>query len=180
MENNRIDSKKIRLGKITYFDVDHNGSLVPPYNAYVFMINVDGEYINPFNEKMNLPVFDRVPYANTTLDGEDYGSKIVHVQGEITNGPCIVLEKIDIGEYFDEKELSIDMIKEYMMRSDKFFVDRERIYEEEIKNNGILKNVGNRIINRKQHIKISKDGEIHKDFDSFIQECEDNKRHYKR
>ena len=139
MQEIMIDSKKIRLGKVSYYSMSHNGSCVPPIDAYVFMVNVNGVYVNPFNEEMNFPVYDRSPYSCTTRDGDDYGNLIQNVQGEDRNGTCIVLERFDVGESFGEKELSLGMLEDYILSSNKFFVDRLNLIQENISDNVILR-----------------------------------------
>ena len=130
MSNSLIDTKRIKLGKVTYFDTEHNGTAVPSVDAYVFLVNVNGTYVNPFNVASELPVYDRVPYTNTTRDGEDFGTKIVLANGEVKDGPCYVIEKIDISSYYGEDQMSVDMLRDVMLKSDKFFVDRLGILED--------------------------------------------------
>jgi hypothetical protein len=129
MRERMIDSKRIRLGRVTYFDKEHNGTVVPSVDAYVFLVNVNGVYVNPFNVADELPVYDRVPYSNTTRDGHDYGTKIVLANGEVKEGPCYVMEKIDVGEYYGKKKMSLDMLEECILSSEKFFIDRIGILE---------------------------------------------------
>lgn len=130
MSNSLIDTKRIKLGKVTFFDTEHNGTAVPSVDAYVFLVNVNGTYVNPFNVASELPVYDRVPYTNTTRDGEDFGTKIVLANGEVKDGPCYVIEKIDISSYYGKEQMSVDMLRDIMLKSDKFFVDRLGVLEE--------------------------------------------------
>ncbi len=182
--NNNIDAKRIRMGKITYFDVEHNGSLVPPIDTYVFMVNVNGTYINPFNLNMELPVYDRVPYSNTTRDGESYGTKIKHVQGEVENGPCIVLDKTDVGRLYGEEKISTDMLEEYMLRSDKFFIDRIELYEKIKTKKNLFWALDNRLATiRKRDVSQQYFDDMEKldKYKEFLNECEkENKEHYSR
>lgn len=177
---NKIESERIRIGKITYFDVEHNGSLVPPVSAYVFMVNVNGTYINPFDLNMELPIYDRVPYSNTTRDGESYGTKIKHIQGEIENGPCVVLETTDVGRLYKEDEISTDMMEEYMLESDKFFVDRIDLYEKIKTKKNLFWALDNRLATIRQRDiseKFFDDLEKLEKFNDFIKNCEEEKQY---
>ena len=162
MKNNMIDAKRIRLGKKTYFDVTNNGSVVPSVDAYAFLINVNGTYVNPFNLAEEVPIFDRLPYSNTTLDGEDYGTKIELAQGDLKSGECYVLEKMDISEYYGKDEMSLGMLEDIIIASNKFFIDRI----------GLLEEKGGSP--RRKHIarrKILDDKIKLKKFKDFIEEC---------
>ena len=165
-KNNYIDSKRIRVGKITYFDADNNGSLVPPISAYVFMLQFGNLYINPFDLASDYPVYDRVPYSNCTRDGLEYGTKIKHVQGEIKNGPCIVLEKVDFSEHYGEDKMSLKSLGDIMIGSNKFFVDRLNVLED--------RNVG-LIIKGSIRKKILEDKINHRKLNDFIDKCESEK-----
>ena len=168
-----INSEKIRLGKITYYDVEHNGSVVPSVDAYVFMININDTYINPFNILMDLPVYDRMPYSNTTKDGENYGTKIKHVQGEEKDGPCVVLENINLSEYYGLEYMSLNMLKEFMIRSNKYFIDRANLIEDEF--NFSKSKVTNRS-NKKYAVNKLLDDKIKEEnLKGFLEGCEEEK-----
>ena len=124
MRKKDIETKRIRLGKVTYFDTKNNGSRVPEVDAYVLLIKLNGIYINPFNLADEMPIYDRVPYSNTTRGGEDYGTKIVHVQGKEEDGRCIVLDTVKGEELFGEGTIELDQLEEYVIQSNKFFIDR--------------------------------------------------------
>ena len=129
MKNKGIDISKIRLAQIRYFDADRKGSLIPEERAYVFMVDIGGEYVNLFNPSENLPVYGRTPYSNTTRYGIEFGTKIVLLQGEIQNGPCYIIEKINPDDIFRKEEVTVEEIENYMLQSDRFFIDRIDIFE---------------------------------------------------
>ena len=78
-----------------------------------------------------MPVYTRVPYSNTTMDGEDYGTKLVLAQEEVEDGPCWVVEMENMMEYFQEEEISRRELKDFVFHSNLFFVDRLSLLEEE-------------------------------------------------
>ncbi len=165
MNNKEIDAKRIRLGKMTYFDTEYNGSAISPIDTYVFMVDINGTYVNPFNVLEELPVYDRVPYTNTTLDGEDFGTKIVLAQGEVQDGLCVVLERIDFADSLGAEKVSLNDLEKYMMRTSRFFIDRLDLIE----NNKAYK---------KGHYRklIESDKEKLTRFEKFIESCERYKK----
>ena len=165
MKNNMIDTKRIRLAKRTYFDIGHDGSVVPTVDAYAFLVNVNGTYVNPFNIAEELPIFDRVPYSNTTLDGEDFGTKIVLVQGELKGGECYVLEKMDLSKYYGKDKMSLSMLEDIILASTQFFVDRIELLEEK-GGSPRRKSIARRII--------AEDKLKRKKFRDFIEECRED------
>jgi len=168
MKETKIDAKRIRLGKVTYFDTDYNGSAVPPVDAYAFLVDVGGTYINPFNLVDELPVYDRVPYTNTTKDGEDFGSKIVLKQGEVQDGPCYVLERINVEDYYGVSDISLSMLEDFIIESNKFFIDRAELLEDNIKNGSLLRK-------RYAKKKLVEDKKTMEKFISFLADCEREK-----
>ena len=124
MKSKKIDANKLRLAQLKYFDEAHNGVEVNGLDAYAFLYNSDGHYINPFDSFTALPVYERLPYSNTTRDGEDFGSKIIYVQGDKSSGPCYVMGNTTMRELFGAKEITEEVLKNYIIKSRKFFIDR--------------------------------------------------------
>ena len=129
MEDSKLYSKllsvkNLKLAKIKYFDMERNGAEVTNIDAYVFLYEEDGEIYNLLDKARVYPIYNRVPYTNTTLDGESYGTKIVHVAGEERSGPCYIIDVDGCSDYFGRVNMFEDEIKEYVLRSDKFFPDR--------------------------------------------------------
>ena len=109
MLNIKIDSKKLKLAQIKYFDVEHNGLEVTGQDVYAFLYDVNGTYVNPFNVFEEMPVYKRLPYSNTTLDGDDYGSKITLAQGEPVDGLSYVISNTSMEDLFGNKELDTEL-----------------------------------------------------------------------
>ena len=126
MDNKKVmKTKSLRLAEVRYFDREHNGVEIPRINAYVILAQAGDRYLNVFNPGEELPVYDRVPYSNTTMDGVDYGTKIVLASGTCKNGLCYVLDKTKIEDFFfGKEEITFDQLEAFVLRSDLFFIDR--------------------------------------------------------
>lgn len=124
MKHTKISADKVRIGQVRYFDTEVNASEIPEEKAYAFLVDVNGTYINPFNPLEEVPVYDRVNYTNTLSNGETYGTKIVLVNGEVKDGMCYILEKMDGRDIFDKEMVTLNDLKDYMLKSTDFFVDR--------------------------------------------------------
>ena len=127
MNNNNINTEKLKIAEIRYFDTKYNGVEIPPINAYAFLYQFGNQYRNIFKLEEELPVYDRVPYSNTTRDGLDYGTKIVLVSGECKDGPCYVMEKLDMKSVFGKDKITMEQLEDYVLKSKYFFIDREDI-----------------------------------------------------
>ena len=136
MINNKMDKSKIKLAQIKYFDKKNNGIEVNDIDAYAFLYEEDGHYVNLLNPLADLPVYKRVPYSNVTSSGEEYGTKIVHEQGEIKDGLCYVVGFTKMEELFGDKDIDLETIKNYILSSSKFFVDRILIISNMLGNAG--------------------------------------------
>ena len=67
-----------------------------------------------------MPIYDRTNYSNTTLDGEDYGSILKLVSGNVESGPCYVIEKLNMEDIFGSERsenLTPAVLKQYMYNS---------------------------------------------------------------
>ena len=130
MENRLMDTNKIRLARVKYYDVEKNGAELSEHEAYAFLFQVnEHKYINPFDPFEELPVLDRTFYANVASNGEEFGTKLIHVCGELENGPCYVLERLSVKDLFKKDGISLFDLKKYILHSKKFFVDRRHIIE---------------------------------------------------
>lgn len=116
--------RDLKLGQVRYFDKDHNGIEVIPVSAYVILFKNGNDYYNIFNVDNVYPVYKRVPYSNTTMDGEDFGTKIVLDSGECKDGLCYVLENKSLMLLFKKDVVSYEELLEYVINSKFFFVDR--------------------------------------------------------
>lgn len=124
----RFNVKDLRLAAIKYFDEEANGIELTDALGYVILENTrENLYINVFNISDFTPVFERLPYANTTRDGEDYGSKMRLVINEAKSGPCYVLTKIDLSDFFDKEIVFREDLEDYVLNSKYYFRDRKEI-----------------------------------------------------
>jgi len=158
MENRKLNLKDLKLARIRYFDRKMNGAEVTGIDAYAFLYQVGDEYINLFSEEDSYPVFGRVPYTNTTRDGEDFGTKIVQLAGEDESGPCYIIDVDDCSEFFGEDKMDLRTLKEYVMRSDKFFPARYKMLTENASRSS-------KILNYK---KINADRQMLKKFNEYL------------
>ena len=136
IEDRKLKAKNIKLAKIKYFDADYKNGLGgaevdAPIDAYAFLVKINGAYINIFDPTEELPIYDRTNYSNITLDGEDYGSILKLVSGNVESGPCYVIEKLNMEDIFGSERsenLTPAVLKQYMYNSKKFFVDRLNLF----------------------------------------------------
>ncbi len=126
-KNKKIKSDKIRLAKLKYFDVEHNGVEVTREDPYVFLVKVNDSYINLFDPLEEMPVYDRLPYSNVARTVGDYGTKIRLIQGEEKEGLCYVIENVDIGNLLGKDVIKVSDLINYMYRSEDLFVDRKEL-----------------------------------------------------
>ena len=133
MRNSKIDTSKLRLARIKMYDSEAKGSEFFPTGVdvpYVFLYNVNGTYINLLNPLDDYPVCKKTPYALCDKNGEDYGVWMVHVSGDLNDGPFYLMDaqnsRVNI---FSEDEIDMETLKEYIIRSNKFFIDRLSILE---------------------------------------------------
>ena len=136
----KIRTENLRLAQLRFYETQRNGTEILPMLAYAFLLKNGDQYINILNPEEEYPVYGRVPYSNTTISGEDYGTKIILLSGEERDGLCYVLENRSVSSMFGNKEeISFQELQKYVMFSSDFFVDRMKIVEEEKK---VLKRKG--------------------------------------
>ena len=129
---NSIKTSKLRLAQIRYFDSEHNGCEIPDMEAYALLANINDTYVNVLNPLEELPIYVRVPYSNTTIDGEDYGTKIMLLAGEVKDGACYVMEDKDISNLFGADDVNLVDIEKYVIQSNLLFPDRIHLLEEKV------------------------------------------------
>ena len=142
MKSTNVNTSKLRLAQVRYFDEEKNGTEIPRIKAYAFLQEVNGVYVNLLDPTEELPVYERTPYTNTTLDGEDFGTKIILAQGEEKEGPCFVLEKVNVRELFGRDIVTIEDVEKYVLKSEMFFVDRMSLIKEK---KGFIIHLGSRL-----------------------------------
>ena len=122
-----LETKNLKLAQVRYFDTKHNGVEIPEMKGYAFLYRLGDHYINYLNPYEELPVYDRVPYTNTTRDGIEFGTKIVLAQGECKDGLCYVIDNIGVDNIFGMETIPSEQLEEFVLKSELFFVDRVRI-----------------------------------------------------
>ncbi len=131
MEKRTIKTADLRLARVKYFDLEHNGAELTELEAYAFIQKIGSEYINVFDATEDLPVLERSIYPNVMPNGEEFGTKLIHAYGTLTDGPCYVVEPYSIRNITEKDKIDTDSLKEYIFNSDKFFVDRMQLIEQE-------------------------------------------------
>ena len=126
-----INTENLKLADVRLFDAKRMASEIPNVHGYSFLVKDCDTYYNVFNPLLDYPVYERVPYSNTTLDGEDYGTKIQLVQGEACDGICYIIEPLNFQSLFGNNQISLAELKAYMLSSQFFFLDRHHVLEEE-------------------------------------------------
>lgn len=158
----KISTKKLKLAKLKYFDEERNGAEVSDINAYAFLANVDGKYVNffePFSEE-ELLVFKRSIYPNVTMDGEYYGNKLIQVSGDARDGKCFIIENVDVSKLLGKSIISDEELSDYVCSSSMFFIDRAEL----------LKRKKNRTLIRKSFInkRIAEDLQLMDEVDEYF------------
>ena len=142
-ENEILNLKKLRIGVLKNFSLENNGVEVSENLAYVVLEEgKNPQYLNIYDitEMLdNIPVFERLPYSNSTKCGEDFGSKLKVVLGEenLKSGPFYVLLKDDLSVYLGKDFMSAKELEEYVINSKYYFKDREDLVLERMKRHPI-------------------------------------------
>lgn len=128
MKNISIPVKRIEKAQIRYYEMDKNGCEIPEISAYTYFLNVNGNYINLFHPCEECNIYKRVPYANTTVSGESFGTKIELVTGKEEDGVCYILEK-ENHDFTDLDCISYKELEKRILSMGDFIVDRIFIEE---------------------------------------------------
>ena len=120
MIDKKIKTEDLSLVTLKYYEKGLGVEVCENF-SYAFLVNVNGVYINPFSQLELYPVFERVPYCNTTLDGEDFGSKLNLLNDIDQSGPCYIVVGTNI---FDKEEVTYEELENYILKSSNFFRDR--------------------------------------------------------
>ncbi|MBR3211388.1 MAG: hypothetical protein IKF71_05590 [Bacilli bacterium] len=131
MGNKAIKTKNLKLARVKYFNGETKGAELNDIDAYVFLLNTGNTYINVFDLTDNITVYDRSVYPNVMDDGEEFGTRLVCVSGEVESGPCYVIEPIKGDSLIGSETVSLGDLKEFVYQSELFFVDRIHLLEEE-------------------------------------------------
>lgn len=127
-KNQEISTKNIRAVGLRYFSEEDNGIELSKNLGYAFLVKVGEDfYINPFNPLEGYPLFERVPYSNVTIYGEEFGSKVSLVCGEEKTGPCYITLADDATQIFKKDTVTVGEVEDLILRSPYYFMDRHDI-----------------------------------------------------
>lgn len=125
----KIKTNQVRLADLRYYDASHGG--IELTNSYSKGILIDltgrGHYENLFCLGEAYPVFKRAPFANCTINGDEYGTKVFYVSNELITGPCWILSDVSLRQILEKDEVSISELEDYILASNQFFKDRAGI-----------------------------------------------------
>lgn len=130
---NKIKTKDLVLADIRIYEKG-KGVIVDDDMPKVFLIKKNERYFNVFNKKEEYPLFKRFPYANVSLDGEAYGTKIyVGDEEELDEvGICAIESNDDlINKIREQDEVDIEDLKRIIIEAtNMYFKDRKRIIQD--------------------------------------------------
>ncbi len=125
----KIKTEKVNIGVIKEYT--DKGLLVSADYEYVLFVEEDNKYLDVFDTKKEekYAVFRRVPYSNSTSDGEPFGTKLLQVnEHNVKSGDeCVVLLNMDFRNVFYKDEISLDELREFALKS-KFFIRQRKEY----------------------------------------------------
>lgn len=131
---NKFKREDLYIVGLRFYDKDHgkDGALVFSDNLSYLIVTkskVEGNnnYYNVFDKKETYPLFKRTNYANYRSNGEAYGTKMELVSdgGFLETGPCWLVQEQLPEELGDE--VSLKTLEDLVLKSDKYFKDREII-----------------------------------------------------
>lgn len=138
-EKIEFNVENLHLAEIRYLSLENGGVELGESVGYVFLINRDSVYMESISCFSFMPVLKRLPFSNTTRDGEDYDSKMKVVGNEfyLESGPCYVLSNTTAREIFEKDVVSEKELEDYILASEKFFVERRIIAKKRMKSDPI-------------------------------------------
>lgn len=125
----KIEVSKLVLADLRIYDKKF-GVEVDFDMPKVLLIEKDGVYHNVFNEEEVYPLCKRLPYSNTTLDGDSYGTKLSVNEKELEKniGLCAIEDdKTSILEDCNSSYIDLKNLEDKVINSDLFFKDRATI-----------------------------------------------------
>lgn len=123
----KFDTDKLHLAVIKN-NTENGVEFTADFEYALLLEPREGIYINLLNPVRFYPVFKRLPYSNTTLDGEDYGTKLALVSKFTDENEryCYVLKKASFDQIFG-KIATMEEIENFVLNSGFYFADRKRI-----------------------------------------------------
>lgn len=126
------DVENFHLAEVRYLDLENCRFLSGDEVWYAFLVNKDSVYMDLFCCLSDMPVFKLKPSANS-MEGEENDDFELVVAGNecfVGSGPCYVLCDIDLKEIFGKDKVRQEDIENYILASDKFFIERKSIAKE--------------------------------------------------
>ena len=132
MENSLVSINRIKRAEMRYYERNKNGVAIPNIKAYAILIEVNGVYVNIVKPFKEYNVWGRLPYTNSTMSGEDFGTKITLLSGKDEDGVCYVLDSVLPMELInlaieDTNNICINDIYRYIANSNDFYFDRAEL-----------------------------------------------------
>lgn len=127
-----FNSKCIYLAELKYND-ERGIELSEPLSYGLLYKCGENSFINILDIYEELPIFKRVPYSNTTIDGEDYGTMVSCISENTGNGPCWVLTSTKFSQFTDNDKVTIKELEDYVLADERYFKDREAIAKRRLK-----------------------------------------------
>lgn len=129
----RFSIDVLNLAELRYFDEEHNGIELSKSQSLGILVPFGDRYFNLFNPGEEYPVFARSKfYSSSDSFGVDFGTKMKHVSGECSSGPCWVLIEEDFRRIFGKDFVYYEELEDYVLHSLDFFKDRELIARKRI------------------------------------------------
>ena len=124
MKDLEFDKKNIKLVEVRFYFMEGypvGRTILRPEKdrVYAFLLKKDNHYANIISGE-ELPVYERV-----------YQDKLVLSYGEEKEGLCYVVDPMT-NKVFHNEKVKFSEIVDYMMHSDKFFVDRIELINKRI------------------------------------------------
>ena len=107
--------------------------------ALVIYNEEDNKYHNIIIPEETYPLLKRLPYSNTTISGEEYGTKLIAVDPNQKDETCICAILTDdkfMSELKEQIYIEMKDLEDKILYSNLYFKDRIRIIEKRI-NNGV-------------------------------------------
>lgn len=131
--NRTIKAENLKLAALRYYDKRKGVELTDPL-GYVILEKVGKDmYVNPLDIVEEYPIFEVMPHSNITASSDEYGNNMRLINGIDVGGPCYVLFNSNLKDSFDTNLISEQELKEYILRSNYYFIDRKKIALERIK-----------------------------------------------
>ncbi len=118
----KFSTSDLYLAEVKYADKEKGIEVMEPI-SYAFVYHKDNSFYNVIT-KEEYPTYERVPYPNRTMDGEDYGTKVKLLNGVAATGECYLLTSINCRELFKEDKAYLETIEDYILNSSYYFKDR--------------------------------------------------------